>query len=318
MVIKVGLLAYENCILTGLLAGLDFFRATNLVASEKIFDVRIVGLNSSPIKCAHNQKCDPETTIRAFEPDILILPGFWTSTTDEFQLPKLDDDLLQTMKNVKSTTQLYSYCTGVLLHLASNRLRRQSATATWWLAPILEKNYPAVNWDFSKLIVKAKDDFTASGANGYFSLYETLIVKYAGKSTLKEVRRYLLSPPLLQSNDPFFRIDGTTTKLGLKIKKIVEKTPARLLSVNGVSQQLGISSKTLGRHILSEGKVTAARYLRLVKFRQAAELLLSSSLSVRDVCDRLGFDDDSNFRRGFKSAVDLTPAEYVKKFRRPL
>jgi AraC-like DNA-binding protein len=43
---------------------------------------------------------------------------------------------------------------------------------------------------------------------------------------------------------------------------------------------------------------------------KAAELLVTSNLSVKEVMGKVGFNDKSDFVRSFKKAYGVTPSEY--------
>lgn len=51
-------------------------------------------------------------------------------------------------------------------------------------------------------------------------------------------------------------------------------------------------------------------YRLLCRIAAARELLVSTTLSVSDICDRIGFSNMSNFSRYFKKEVGLSPLKY--------
>ena len=51
-------------------------------------------------------------------------------------------------------------------------------------------------------------------------------------------------------------------------------------------------------------------YRMLCRIAEAKELLVGTSLSVSDICDRVGFPDTSNFSKYFKKKEGYTPSEY--------
>ncbi len=60
----------------------------------------------------------------------------------------------------------------------------------------------------------------------------------------------------------------------------------------------------------AETGTSPARYLRILRFRRAKELLESSLLSVKQVMAAVGIADRSHFDREFKKAYDMTPVQY--------
>jgi len=60
----------------------------------------------------------------------------------------------------------------------------------------------------------------------------------------------------------------------------------------------------------TETKLSPAHYLMKLRMQKAAELLTQSQLSVKQVMNKVGFHDKSNFVRSFKKAYGRTPSAY--------
>ncbi len=317
--IKIGLLIYPQCLPSGLFAGLDFFNTANLIMGKKIISAKLVGLKRATVICAHNQEFTPEMAIDEFNPDIIVVPGFWTTSADDASACLKQNDKLQLYLNsLPKQKTIWSYCAGVLFHAKTGRLRGKSATATWWLMKTLEENFPSVSWQANNVIVSTKNDVTASGANGYFPLFENALKNFANEKVLSEAQRYLMTPLQLEKHDPFYQLEiaSSANKKFLKIKKLVENTPAHDIHATFVAESLGLSVKTLSRHFEKELNWTPSAFIRMVKLNQAGKLLTTTDLSISEICEKLGFLDESNFRRSFKKSIQLTPVEYKRKFKR--
>jgi len=55
------------------------------------------------------------------------------------------------------------------------------------------------------------------------------------------------------------------------------------------------------------------RYLLRLKMNRAAELLMSSQLLVKELAEKLGFDDPYHFSRVFKSVHHISPVQFVNR-----
>lgn len=56
--------------------------------------------------------------------------------------------------------------------------------------------------------------------------------------------------------------------------------------------------------------VPPARYLKSLRMQQAATLLTTTFLSVKEIVRRVGCTDESHFVRDFKRIYGVTPSEY--------
>ena len=315
--IRIGLLIYPGCLPTGVLAGLDFFKVANLIASRDLFEVQIVGFDKKSVQCAHGSILSPAFEVNQFKPDILVVPGFWSTSQKHAQTIADKNEFLQKKLNVISNQcVIASYCTGVYFHAKTSRLNQKNATVTWWLMRLLLDQFKKTKWQVNKTLVVSKQDITACGANGFYSIYEHIIQKYASAENLRNVRKYLMVPTAFNANDPFVKFNFliSENKDFNKLKRRIEKTLSRDLSVETVAKQLNLTSKTLSRRLQSLS-VTPAYLFRTIKYKQAADLILHTDLSIKEICDDLGFDDESNFRRGFKNLTQMTPSQYKRKYK---
>ncbi len=56
--------------------------------------------------------------------------------------------------------------------------------------------------------------------------------------------------------------------------------------------------------------VPPAKYLKSLRMQQAATLLTTTFLSVKEIVRRVGLTDESHFVRDFKRLYGMTPSEY--------
>ena len=81
-------------------------------------------------------------------------------------------------------------------------------------------------------------------------------------------------------------------------------------SVKQISTQLGVSTRTLQRLVLSKTKRTPGYWLQLARIRKAARSL-SQSVCLVDVAENYGFSDQSHMNREFQRWFGLTPVQVL-------
>jgi transcriptional regulator GlxA family with amidase domain len=91
------------------------------------------------------------------------------------------------------------------------------------------------------------------------------------------------------------------------------RTGIEEMSIPVIARQLGMSTRTLTRHFREELKVTPGRWLRQARIEMAKSLLQDTSLSVSEVCYRIGYTDLTSFSRLFTKLTGLGPAEYRRQ-----
>lgn len=88
---------------------------------------------------------------------------------------------------------------------------------------------------------------------------------------------------------------------------IMKKDPSR--SVAEYANDLGISETTLYNHLKRTLKKTPNRLRQEILCQKAEELLITTDLSVEDICDKCGFSSSSYFRKVLREITGKTPTE---------
>ncbi len=97
-------------------------------------------------------------------------------------------------------------------------------------------------------------------------------------------------------------------------KKYLMNHYAEQLTLEGVSEQLGLSAPYFSSLFKRETGTGFARYLMGLRIEAAKELLRESNLSVAEVCRRVGYYDVKHFTRNFEQSVGIKPAVYRKLY----
>jgi len=99
------------------------------------------------------------------------------------------------------------------------------------------------------------------------------------------------------------------------VKVIEEHLLVSDLDVKTIAEKMGCSYSTLYKKIKQFTGMSLNGFIRLVRLRKAAELLIMTDANVNEVAYRCGYNDSKYFRRHFSSQFGLTPSEYIKKHR---
>ncbi|MFH5836928.1 response regulator [Proteiniclasticum sp. C24MP] len=95
------------------------------------------------------------------------------------------------------------------------------------------------------------------------------------------------------------------------LEKIVEQYDQKL-SIESVSEELGVSSSYLSRRFK---KVTGSTFLEILneyRIIQSVKLLVSGQYRVGEIAEKTGFSDYKHFYSVFKKCTGTPPSEYIK------
>jgi len=98
-----------------------------------------------------------------------------------------------------------------------------------------------------------------------------------------------------------------------RVKRVIELMqgdPSRTFSLGKMAQSVNLSPPYFCFLFKSITGIPPAKYLKSLRMQQAATLLTTTFLSVKEIVSRVGFTDESHFVRDFKRLYGVTPSEY--------
>ncbi len=95
-----------------------------------------------------------------------------------------------------------------------------------------------------------------------------------------------------------------------RIKDYIDKNYTSPITLDSLSEQVYISKYYLSHIFKSQTGTSPIKYLINKRISEAAQLLLHSDLSIRDIALQVGYDDPVYFSQMFKKVMDESPAAY--------
>lgn len=84
------------------------------------------------------------------------------------------------------------------------------------------------------------------------------------------------------------------------------------ISVKSIARHFSVSTSYLGRIFRDNTQTTIMDTLQNMRIQKACGLLSSTTLSVQDIAERVGYSDVTYFIRMFKKQIQTTPLQYRK------
>ena len=95
-----------------------------------------------------------------------------------------------------------------------------------------------------------------------------------------------------------------------KLTAYLESNFQQEIYLDDLARRAGMSRATLLRHFRAALGVTPMIYLRNLRLRHAAELLLKTEFSLKEIADQSGFARMPYFFKSFKACYGVSPLEY--------
>ena len=168
-------------------------------------------------------------------------------------------------------------------------------------------------------IIRVSDD--ASGTLGSyvrFALAESKVPRIGGESVLGRlselmflhvVRRYLEGLPPEQTD----WLAGLRDEPVGRALAALHRNPARAWTLQSLAREAGTSRSVLAERFTQFVGHPPIEYLTSWRMQLAANQLRSSTESVAEVANRVGYESEAAFSRAFKKAVGAPPSEWRKR-----
>ncbi len=101
-----------------------------------------------------------------------------------------------------------------------------------------------------------------------------------------------------------------------RIAKFVDENYAKNITLGCVAECIYCSPRTANRIFKHHFGESFSQRLKKIRLSQAAHLLETTHLSISYICQCVGYNNQSNFNRLFKSYKGISPREYRSKFSR--
>jgi len=98
-----------------------------------------------------------------------------------------------------------------------------------------------------------------------------------------------------------------------RVKRLIElmqDDPSRNFTLAEMAASVNLTPPYLCYLFKSVTGTPPAKYLKTLRMQQAATLLTTTFLSVKEIVRRVGCTDDSHFVRDFKRIYGMTPSAY--------
>jgi len=106
----------------------------------------------------------------------------------------------------------------------------------------------------------------------------------------------------------------TPSRLGQMIRSYVDAQPVNRISIPQVAEKLGISESYMARTFKKSFGYTLIEYLMKRRIGEAQTLLLTTHLTIMEIAECVGYQNQSYFSKIFAEYVGLSPLRYRKMY----
>ncbi len=322
MMLNIAVMAYDNCLQSGIAGMLDLFTLANWEqkrlspgANSLFCHTRVITLDGEPVTSFNRQLVTANSSLAdCHDIDLLIVPGVMGRPDRLLEQTELAEWIAAQHQN---GTVVASACSGAFLLAEAGILKGRQATTHWQLADRFRQRFPKIDLQIDRLIIDGVDYLCAGGTGAHFDLALHLIEKYGSKSLASVCARMMLIDGNRRDQAPFVKFKGSKEHIDepiLKVQQWLDRYYREKVSVRVMAKRSGLNERTFLRRFRKATGEAPLEYLQKMRIEKAKQLLLETDQTLETITAAVGYVDLSSFRRLFRQIVGISPTVYRQRF----
>ncbi|WP_321340684.1 helix-turn-helix domain-containing protein [uncultured Cohaesibacter sp.] len=250
----------------------------------------------------------------AQQADVVILPG-WRDAEEPVS-PAILEQLRLAHERGAIVVGL---CLGAFGLAEAGLLDGKRATTHWARMAEFGTRYPAVNLDPAAIFVDEDKVLTSAGIAAGLDCCLHLLARLYGIGEANRVARHLVVAPQRGGEQPqLVERPSPISSAERRVADILEgiwAEPVQTPSLDAIARQVGMSRRSLTRHIRSRTGGSLGGWLRRARINRAQDALLRGASGVENIAVQCGFPDAQSLRRAFRIEFGMTPTQWLARQR---
>ncbi len=233
-------------------------------------------------------------------PDILVMPAVNTKEVTgllERVTSAQNRPILELISEARAEhVEIAAACTGTFFLAESGVLDGETATTSWWLAPVFRRRYPKVDLQESLVISQSPGVTTAGAAFSHIDL-ALAIIRSHNTALADLVDRYLLIGS--KANQAAFAIPAVLAgydPITSAFERWVRDHLAQPIQIASAAQHLGVSERTLQRTTADVLGMSPVDFIHEIRLDKATQLVRTTNLTAAEIATRVGYLNVSTLR----------------------
>ena len=301
-------------------AGRDWQRIVDGTEPEGVLDVRVVSTDGAPVEVINGIRVVPEAAFADVGvPDLVCVPEVAVHP-GEALTGRFEAEVAWLRHCHARGAILASACSGALLFAEAGLLDGQEATTHWAFCDMLSERFPTIRMRPRSALVASGDGqrlIMAGGGTSWADLALYLIARLAGVEIAMQVARVNVMDWHAVGQQPYAQLARTRQVDDAVIARCQAwlgehyHEPAPVAAMVRLS---GLAERTFKRRFEQATGLSPLEYVQTLRLEEAKHLLETGEEPIEAVANAVGYEDAGFFGRLFRRKVNLTPAQYRRRF----
>ncbi|HET9702364.1 MAG TPA: helix-turn-helix domain-containing protein [Burkholderiales bacterium] len=302
-------------------AGRDWGLVVDGKPGPALMRPRVVSTRPGVITAANGVRITPEaTTGQCAAPEIVCVPELTVPPGQPLD-GRFDAEIAWLKRCHAAGSTVATACSGAMLLAEAGLLDGREATTHWAWCDVLRRRYPAVTVREKQALVVSGEGHRlvmAGGGTSWLDLALYLIGRFAGIDAAMQVARVNLIDWHAIGQQPFARLARSRQAEDAVIARcqvwIAEHYRERA-PVSAMARLSGLPERSFKRRFEQATGMSPLEYVHALRLEEAKQMLESGDAPIEAIAEEVGYEDAGFFSRLFRRQVNLTPAQYRRRFR---
>jgi transcriptional regulator GlxA family with amidase domain len=301
-------------------AGRDWGVIAEGVPGPELIKPLLVARRGEPFEVGNGVSVTPHATLDNCPPvDIVCVP--------EVNLPpgeplaeRYREEIAWLRQRHEQGAMLAAACSGAMLFAEAGLLEGEEATTHWAWCDVLREQFPRVRVHAQRALVVSGEGqrlVMAGGGTSWLDLALYLIARSVGVEEAMQVARINLVDWHHVGQQPFARLARTRQVEDAVIARCQTWIAEHYQEPNPVRNMVrlsGLAERTFKRRFQQATGMPPLEYVHALRLEEAKQMLESGDLPIEAIANEVGYEDAGYFSRLFRRKVNLTPAQYRRRF----
>ncbi len=291
----------------------------------KRFAVSIVGRSHHPVACFQGTRLVPQVLLDdpSYRPDVILVPALFEESL-RFGRSGWSTPWRPFVEWIRAGHErgalVCAISTGAALLAETRLLDGRKATTHWAMVEAMAANYAQIEFVRNPGLQSAGFGsrlMTTAAGTAWQSLVLLLVSRYLGAQQAVELARLFSAQlPSLDggSYGGFVPVTDHADAQVLRAQRVIATDYRDLDVLTEASQSAGLPRRTFERRFRAATGFSPLVYLHEIRIQHARTLLESTTRSIDDIAQLVGYGDVPHFRSLFFRKSGLTPSRYREKF----
>ena len=254
------------------------------------------------------------TLASASSADLVIFPG-WREANE--RVPQAIINVL--ISAADRGAIVVGLCLGAFGLAQAGLLNGRRATTHWACAELFATRFPDIQVDAGAIFIDEGCVVTCAGVASALDCCLHLVARFSGQAEANRIARYLVvAPQRSGANAQLLDQPAPVSTSEHRVAQLLEALwadPVNIPSLNDLAQSVGMSARSLTRHIRTRTGDNLSGWLRRARLSRAQGLLAAGNPIELTAVD-CGFPDSQALRTAFGREYRMSPRQWVASQRR--